>query len=172
MAAIFKIIKPEQIKDNPFYAIGSEGMLIAAGTLKDYNMMTASWGGFGVLWHKNICFCVIRPHRYTREFMEKAEYFTLNFFKKRYKKVLDFCGTKSGRDVNKMTEAGLTAENGGKGIVYFNEARLVIVCKKIYFQEIEPANFLDPGIEENYPKKDYHRMYVGEIVRCLQKAKR
>ena len=147
-------------------------MLITAGTSQAYNMMTASWGGFGVLWHKDICFCVIRPTRYTYAFMEKAQYFTLNFFEKKYKKILNFCGTKSGRDVNKMAVSGLTAKKGREGVVYFSQARLVMVCKKIYFQQITPANFLDPKIEENYPDKDYHRMYVGEVMECLQKAKK
>lgn len=165
----FKEIKPESIQDNPFSAIGKGWMLITAGTLKNYNMMTASWGGFGVLWHKNICFCVIRPHRYTYGFMEKAKYFSLSFFDKKYKSILEFCGSKSGRDVDKTKETGLTPAKDRTGAVYFKEARLVIICKKIYFQQIDPKNFLDPKIEENYPKKDYHRMYVGEIVCCLIK---
>src|SRR5512135_937188 len=165
-----KSIIPEAIRANPFQSIGKEGMLIAAGTLERHNMMTASWGTWGVLWHRPVAFCFIRPGRYTREFMESSGYFTLNFFDKKYKKVLDFCGAKSGRDVNKTEATGLTPASDGKGIVYFAEARLVIVCRKIYVQRIDAKNFLDPSIEDNYPKKDYHHMYVGEVLRCLQRA--
>lgn len=164
----FRIIKPENIKANPFKSIGSDWMLICAGAAGRFNMMTASWGGWGILWHKPVCFCVVRPNRYTYEFMEKADHFTLSYFDKRYKKALNFCGTKSGRDVDKALVTGLTPVQDACGAVYFKEARLVIVLKKIYFQQIDPRNFLDPKIENNYPNKDYHRMYVGEIVKCLE----
>ena len=165
-----KEIKPEAIKDNPFYAIGQEWMLITAGSKPKFNMMTASWGGWGVLWHRPICFCVVRPGRYTYEFMEKATHFTLSYFGKKYKKALELCGTKSGRDVDKVKATGLTPIKDKKGCVYFKEARLVIMLKKIYFQQIDPGHFLDPKINENYPKKDYHRMYVGEVVKCLTRG--
>ncbi|MFH1692024.1 MAG: flavin reductase [Candidatus Omnitrophota bacterium] len=164
---MFKEIKPQEIPDNPFEAIGTGWMLITAGNLKKYNMMTASWGGWGVLWHKNICFCVVRPGRYTYAFLEKADYFTLSYFDSQHKGKLEFCGAKSGRDVDKMKLAGLTPVEGLNGSVYFQEARLVIVCKKIYYQQINPENFLEASIENNYPNKDYHRMYVGEVLNCL-----
>lgn len=170
MGSSFKIIKPEQIKDNPFQAVGKEGMLIAAGTRQAHNMMTASWGAWGVLWHKPVCFCFVRPHRHTYGFMERGSFFTLNFFSKKYRNVLAFCGSKSGRDVDKAAATGLTVRCDRSGAVYFAQARLVIVCKKIYFQDIEPRRFLDPSIEDNYPKKDYHRMYAGEVIRCLKKS--
>lgn len=163
----FKEIKPEQIRDNAFSLIGSDWMLITSGTLESYNSMTASWGGFGVLWGKKICFCVIRPHRYTYSFMEKSNFFTLSFFDEEYRSVLNFCGTKSGRNVNKAKATGLTPIKGTLDDVYFAEARLVLECKKIYFQDIEPNNFIDATIDENYPKKDYHRMYIGEIIKCF-----
>ena len=166
----FKEIKPEAIKDNPFRAIGQEWMLITAGDKAKFNMMTASWGGWGVLWHRPICFCVVRPGRYTYEFIESAKYFTLSYFEKKYKKALDFCGTKSGRDVDKVKATGLTPVEDKHGCLYFKEARLVIMLKKIYFQQIDPMHFLDPKINENYPKKDFHRLYVGEVVRCLTRC--
>lgn len=163
----FKEIRAQDIKDNPFQAIGEGWMLITAGTIQQYNMMTASWGGWGVLWHRNICFCVVRPGRYTYEFMEKCDFYTLSYFDKTYKARLEFCGAHSGRNVDKMRDAELIPLEDKTGCVYFKEARLVIVCKKIYFQQIDPKNFLDPSIEKNYPNKDYHRMYVGEVVRCF-----
>ncbi|MEN6520106.1 MAG: flavin reductase family protein [Armatimonadota bacterium] len=162
-----KKIKPEELKDNVFKLIGSDWMLITAGSAESYNTMTASWGGFGVLWSKNVCFCVIRPTRYTLEFVEKSENFTLSFFDEKYRDALSFCGANSGRDVDKAAETGLTPAAGSMpGTTSFAEARLVIECKKLYFQDIDPANFLDPSIEKNYPVKDYHRMYIGEIIEC------
>ena len=126
--------------------------------------MTASWGGVGVLWNKDIAFCVIRPGRYTYKFIEKADTFTLSFFTGEYKKALTFCGTHSGRDCDKAKETGLTAAETENGSVFFSEARLVLECKKIYFDDFNPVNFLDPEIDEHYPKKDYHRMFFGEII--------
>lgn len=169
MEKLFKEIQPGEITDNTFKLVGSDWMLVTAGSKESYNTMTASWGGFGVLWNKKICFCVVRPVRYTYNFMEKSDTFTLSFFGEEYRKVLNFCGSKSGRDIDKAAATGITPVEGSSGSVYFSEARLVIECRKIYFQDIDPANFIDPAIDRNYPMKDYHRMYVGEIVGCLQK---
>lgn len=160
-------IEPDLIKDNPFKLFGSDWMLITAGTGENFNTMTASWGGFGVLWEKNVCYCFIRPNRFTYEFTEKADYFTLSFFDEQYRSVLDYCGSRSGRDVNKIEETELHPVVDNNEAVYFSEARLVIICKKLYFQDIEPGNFIDPEIANNYPQKDYHRMYIGEIKKCL-----
>ncbi|MCE5198453.1 MAG: flavin reductase [Armatimonadota bacterium] len=166
----FKIIKPEEITDNTFKLIGSDWMLITAGARDAYNMMTASWGGLGVLWNKNICWCVVRPQRHTYGFMEKADYFTLSFFGEEHRKALEVCGSKSGRDIDKAAVTGLTPIAGTiDGTTTFTQARLVIECRKIYFHDLDPAHFLDSGIEVNYPDKDYHRMYVGKIVNCLTK---
>ncbi|OPY81234.1 MAG: Flavoredoxin [Syntrophorhabdus sp. PtaU1.Bin153] len=161
-----KEISPEAITDNTFRLIGKDWMLVTAGTEASFNTMTAAWGGLGVLWDKKICFCVIRPTRYTYAFMEKSEGFTLSFFEEQYRDILTYCGTKSGKDVNKVAETGLTPVFD-RGAIYFGGARLVIVCRKIYTQDIAPENFLDPELDKFYPKKDYHRMYVGEILRCL-----
>lgn len=161
-------ISPEMITDNTFKLIGKDWMLVTAGSEAAFNTMTAAWGGLGVLWDKKICFCVIRPTRYTYAFMEKSEDFTLSFFEERYRDVLTYCGTKSGKDIDKVTQTGLTPVFDDD-IIYFGEARLVMVCRKIYAQDIVPDNFIDPNIDKFYPKKDYHRMYVGEIRRCLSK---
>lgn len=162
----FRETRPELLTDNPFKLIGADWMLITAGTQEAFNTMTASWGGLGVLWERKVAFCFIRPTRYTYEFVEKSERFTLSFFEEKYRKALEFCGSHSGRDTDKIKGAGLTPVKEG-GFVYFNEARLVLACKKLYFQDISPERFLDPKIESLYPKKDYHRMYVAEIVKCL-----
>jgi flavin reductase (DIM6/NTAB) family NADH-FMN oxidoreductase RutF len=164
-------IHPEQITDNPFKLIGRDWMLIAAGTLDSFNMMTASWGALGELWGKRVAFCFVRPHRYTFQFMERATHYTLNFFDESYRSALDFCGSRSGRDVNKAAETGLSPVAGGEGAVHFAQARLVLECRKLYAQDIVPGCFVDATIgPRNYPRQDYHRMYVGEIVRCLARG--
>lgn len=155
------------ITDNPFKLIADDWMLITAGTPDSFNTMTASWGAMGELWHRKVCFCFVRPTRFTYEFMERSDCFTLSFFEERLRPVLNFCGRVSGRDMNKAVKAGLTPLTGKTGSVYFAEARLVIECRKIYYQDILPGQFLDPEIDKNYPGKDYHRMYVGEIINCL-----
>ncbi len=162
-------MKPELLTDNPFKLIGKDWMLITAGSPESFNTMTASWGGLGVLWERKVAACFIRPTRYTYEFVERSPNFTLSFFEEHYRKALNFCGTRSGRDTDKIKGAGLTPVNES-GFVYFAEARLVLACRKLYFQDISPDRFLDPAINGLYPQKDYHRMYVGEIVKCLVKA--
>jgi flavin reductase (DIM6/NTAB) family NADH-FMN oxidoreductase RutF len=158
----------ESLKENPFTLIGKEWMLITAGTKESFNTMTAAWGGLGVLWGKNVSFCFIRPGRHTFGFMEKSGVYTLSFFEEQYRDALNYCGTKSGRDVDKVSGSGLAPVFDNESI-YFAEARLVMVCRKLYFQDIAPDNFQDPSIFNSYPNKDYHRMYVGEVVKYLAK---
>lgn len=164
----FANLEPESINENFIKLIGTDWMLITAGTQEKFNMMTASWGGVGVLWHKKIAWCVVRPQRYTYEFMEKADVFTLSFFSEKYKEALTICGTKSGRNIDKAKTCGLTPVFSKNGGILFSEAKLVLECRKIYFQDLNPNNFLDPSIAKNYPDKDYHRMYVGEILESYQ----
>ena len=143
-------------------------MLITAGTPESFNSMTASWGGLGVLWERKVAFCFIRPTRYTREFVERSQDFTLSFFGEQHRKALSFCGSHSGRNTDKVKGSGLTPVKESN-VVYYDEARLVLLCRKLYFQDIGPERFLAPTINDMYPEKDYHRMYVGEIVKCLVK---
>lgn len=166
MEAEFRTINPESIQDNVFKLIGKDWMLVTAGTVNSFNTMTASWGGMGVLWDKKVCIAFIRPTRYTFEFLEKSEVYTLSFLEEQFRDILTYCGTKSGRDVNKVSETSLTPVFS-KDAVFFAEARLVVECRKIYFQDLAPGNFLDKTIDDYYPKKDYHRIYIGEILRCL-----
>jgi flavin reductase (DIM6/NTAB) family NADH-FMN oxidoreductase RutF len=157
-------IQPEKLNENVFQLLGKDWMLITAGTMDAYNTMTASWGGMGVLWNRNVCYIVIRPQRHTFSFLEKNDFFTLSFFHEKYRDVLKFCGARSGKDVNKAAETGITPMKTENNAVYFAEARIVIECKIIYYQDLNPNNFLDPSIADNYPQQDYHRMYVGEIL--------
>ena len=168
MEGNFKEIRPEDIGDNPFSLIGETWMLITAGTRESFNTMTASWGGLGVLWNKQIATCFVRPTRHTYGFMETAAGFSLCFFDERHRKILDYCGSRSGRNVDKVAKTGLVPVFGGDAI-YFEQARLVIECRKVYTFDIDPARFVDQGIDKLYPEKDYHRAYIGEIIRCLAK---
>lgn len=165
----FTEIEPEMIADNIFRMIGSDWMLITAGTPDSFNTMTANWGGLGYLWNKNVSYCFIRHQRYTFEFMERSAAYTLSFFDEKHRKALEFCGAKSGKDVDKVKETGLTPVFDPSGGIYFGEARLVIECNKIYSQDIDPANMVDKTINLFYPHKDYHRLYIGEVARCLSK---
>jgi flavin reductase (DIM6/NTAB) family NADH-FMN oxidoreductase RutF len=163
----FREIAPESIKDNVFKLIDKDWMLITAGTIDAWNTMTASWGGLGILWNKSVAFCFVRPTRHTYGFMEKHDRFTLSFFEEEWRDALNLCGTRSGRDTDKAKETGLKPVSGAQGTVHFEQARMVLECRKLYFQDISPERFLDPSIDKNYPNKDYHRMYVGEVLRCL-----
>jgi len=164
----FKELEPLNLKENPFKLINDDWMLVSAGNEKKFNAMTASWGGLGIMWHKNVSYIVVRPTRYTFEFMEKHDHYTLSFFEEEYKDALTICGTKSGRDGDKIKEAGLTPIFDGNG-VYYQEAKIVVVCKKLYWQDIDPSHFLDESMNDFYPKKDYHRLYIGEIENMYEK---
>ena len=165
----FRTVKLESLKMNPFSLIGSEWMLITAGGPAAFNTMTASWGCLGVMWGKPSVSCVIRPSRHTYKFMEADSVFSVSFFDRKYRKALELCGSRSGRDTDKVRAAGLTPVTGPSGSVYFDEARLVLECRKIYFHDFDPSKFLDPEIHKAYPDGDHHRMYVGEILRCLKR---
>ncbi len=163
----FKEITPQEFKGNPIQLIGKEWMLLTAGIPGHFNTMTVSWGTVGELWFKPVFFCFVRPQRYTLEFMEQHDVFTLSFFDERFKPQLNFCGTKSGRDTDKVAECGLTPCDAANGAVFFGEARMVFECRKIYFQDFDPSHFLDEAITRCYSQEDYHRMYIGEITRVL-----
>ncbi|RPH94551.1 MAG: flavin reductase family protein [Calditrichaeota bacterium] len=136
-----------------------------------YNSMTVGWGSFGVMWGRPFVQVVVRPTRYTFEFMEKYDSFTLAAFPDQYKKALQFLGRKSGRDGDKLTAAGLTAQPSELvAAPSFAESELVFECRKIYYQDIDASHFLDSTIELHYPQKDYHRVYFGQILCIRQKV--
>ena len=154
---------------NPFKVIGKQWMLITAGNEQKCNTMTASWGGLGVLWGTNVAACFVRPQRYTYEFIEKSPFFTLSFLGEAYRKALALCGSKSGRDVDKVKECGFTVAGAACGAPYFEEAELVLVCKKMYHQDFDPKGFCYERLSGLYANQDYHTMYVGEVVQALKK---
>jgi flavin reductase (DIM6/NTAB) family NADH-FMN oxidoreductase RutF len=161
-----KQISPYELTENVFRLIDKDWMLVTAGTKDHFNTMTASWGGMGILWNKPIAIIFIRPTRYTYEFTELSDSFTLCFFDKKHRKALNYCGSHSGREVDKIKETGLITQVTEPGNVYFRQARLIIECRKIYFQDLDPDHFLDPATSSNYPLRDYHRMYFGRIENC------
>ncbi len=168
-----KGFKEISIKDigNVQKLIGDDWMLVTAGNTADgYNTMTASWGCMGVLWNKPVAISYIRPQRHTYMFTESNEYMTLCFFNEDKKDALRFCGTHSGRDCDKAKECGLTPIDVYDGrSVFFEEAKLVILCKKLYASDIKEDCFLDKELLSHYPIKDYHRQYVCEIIKAFDK---
>ena len=164
----FQELDAKSLSMNPFSLIGDKWMLITSGNQEKYNTMTASWGSIGVMWGKNVAFAFIRPQRYTFEFVENEEYFTLSFYPDEYKKTLSLCGKVSGRDVDKVKEANLTPIFDEQA-PYFEESNLVLVCKKLYAQNLSSEYFCEKDLDKFYPNKDYHKMFVGEIIKVLAK---
>ena len=164
----FKEIKPGKLESNIFDLIGREWMLVTAGVPDHFNTMTASWGGAGILWGKPVAFSFVRPQRYTYEFMQKYGGYTLSFFGDSCREALNLCGSRSGRDTDKVKESGLTPAFCDDA-VYFEEARLVLVCRKLYAQDLTKESFIDKEIAKTYTDDDLHRVYVGEIEKVLIK---
>lgn len=163
----FKELNIDDFKCNPFSKIGKDWMLISSGTAEKFNTMTASWGGLGVMWGKNVAFTFIRPQRYTKEFVDSNEHFSLCFFDDSYKKTLSYLGSVSGRDENKIEKCGLTP-CFANSVPCFKEANLVLVCRKLYVQEMIPSCFIDENLDGKwYEKVDYHFMYVSEVEKIF-----
>ncbi len=130
-----------------------------------FNAMTVSWGSLGVIWNRPFAQVVVRPTRHTYSFMERSDSFTLCSFSPERQPALELLGSRSGRDGDKIVESGLTPIASSQvAAPGFAEAELILECRKIYWDDLEPTHFLDPGIEKNYPIRDYHRIYFGEIV--------
>ena len=165
---MFHEVNPLELSCNPFQMIGKDWALVTAGDETGCNTMTVSWGNMGIMWNKNIVTVFIRPQRYTKEFLDRFDNFTLSFYEESSREALKLCGSKSGRDLDKIKAAGLTPVHEN-GTTYFEEARLVLECRKIYLDKIRPEGFLDPSIQKHYPENDYHLIYMGEITRVLQK---
>lgn len=167
----FQAITPASLTDNPFSLLAEDWALLTAGDSSgSCNTMTVSWGGVGILWNKPVVTVYVRPQRYTMDFIQEAQHFTLSFFQPgTQREALGFCGSRSGREHDKFRECGLTPIelDGGVGVA---EAKLILTCRKLYWNDIDPGNILDPAIDAaNYPKKDYHRMFIGEILGVYRK---
>ncbi len=162
----FRAVAPGELRINPFTAIGQEWMLVTAGAPDRFNTMTASWGALGVLWNNPTAICFVRPTRHTYGFINEAERFTLSFFDERHRATLEFCGAHSGRDTDKIAATGLKPFATPAGGIGFEQARLILTCRRVYSQDLDPARFHDPAPLTHYPHRDFHRMFFGEIVEC------
>lgn len=162
---------------NPFTKIGNEWMLVTAEAEGKINTMTVSWGGMGVLWGKNVAFVFIRESRFTKELIDKSNSFSLSIFDHEANaEMLGYMGRVSGRDEDKIARCGLTVKHDGKGDIlapYFEEAKESYICKKLYKLELPLDGFVcdeDKAIiERYYSVNDLHNLYVGEIVKVLEK---
>ena len=167
---MFHSIEPKQLDQNVFSLIGDKWMLITAGSDGACNTMTASWGGLGVLWYKDVATIYIRPQRYTKKFVDEQEYFTLTFFGDSYREELALCGSKSGRDMDKIKACNFTVAEAACGAPYFEQARLVLVCRKLYEDTLKPELFLDKSCDTKcYPNRDHHTFYIAEVVEALER---
>lgn len=165
----------EQLAALPFHLWNRRWFLLAAGVYPPaapaeggpagFNVMTVSWGGLGVMWNKPFALVVVRPTRHTRVFMDEAATFTLSVLAESERKILDYCGSRSGRDEDKVKAAGLTPGASRRvRAPSFEEAELVLECRKSYFSDLDPSHFLDASIHAHYPARDYHRVYFGEVL--------
>ena len=166
-------VDPKTIAPAPLPAFGGQNALLTAGTAERCNTMTIGWCQAGRLWGLPTCTVYVRPERYTYQFMEDQAYFTVSVLPKDMKNAMALCGTKSGRDMDKIKECGLTVRAGAGGAPFFEEAELVLVCRKLYAQDLDPACVLPAGEEAVLPhygaKGGWHRAYTGEIVEAHSK---
>ena len=167
-AAIMQTIDLYDVPGNVFDRIGRQWMLITARKGGRVNAMTASWGGLGEMWNRRAAFVFVRPQRYTYEFMETADTFSLCFLKDSHKGAHKIMGSQSGRDLDKNAAAGLTVLDHG-GYPYFAESELVLCCEKLYRGDLREDDFVDKGlVAQHYPGKDFHRMYIGGVCLALR----
>ena len=160
-------IAPENLKLQVVKQWETDWFLLTAGENKPgkFNMMTVAWGSLGVMWAKPFVQVVVRPTRHTHNFIEQYDTFTLCAFPTECKPTLNLCGTKSGRDIDKVKESGLTPIPSTKiECPGFEESELIIECKKIYGDVFKPACFKDDSIQGNYQQNDYHSVYFGQIL--------
>lgn len=164
-------VDPQNLKPKVYQVFGTQYALLTAGDRSGCNTMTIGWCQLGRLWNQPVCTVYVRPERYTYEFTEKHDYFTVSVLPAEAKQTMAFCGTKSGRDVDKIKECGLTLCYGKEDAPFFDEAELVLVCKKLYMQDLDPSGVLEeerilPFYGEN---GGWHRMYVGRVEEAYLK---
>lgn len=166
-------VKIEDFLAKPFHLWDVQWLLLTSGDFSKghYNAMTVGWGSIGYIWRRPFVQVVVRPVRYTYEFMEKYDTFTLCAFPAEYHPALQILGNRSGRDGDKILASGLTPVSSTRiAAPGYAQASLVLECRKIYWDDFNPAHFIDPGIDKNYPQKDYHRFYFGEILTILREG--
>lgn len=156
-----------EFKTDIFSQFDKKWALLTAGTEDSFNTMTVSWGGLGTLWSKSVATVYVRTSRYTHDFMDREGYFTVSFYPESCRKTLGVLGTKSGRDMDKMKESGLTPVKAGPSMT-FKEAEVTLVCKKLFMQRLELSNIPFEIVKEQYTGNAPHDMYIGEVVDILR----
>lgn len=157
----------EALELNPFTKLTKDWSLLTTGNKAKANTMTANWGGMGVMWNKNSAFVFVRDSRYTKELMDQNDFFTISFMDESMHSIMEYLGSASGRDEDKIAKSGLNI-NYFRGIPYIDESHFVVVCKKLSCTRITPDNFCDSTIDKKwYTDGDMHNMYIGEIIEVL-----
>lgn len=145
----FQPMTADMMEFDPFTKIGKEWALLTAGSKEKANTMTISWGGVGVLWGKNVAFVFVRDSRYTKELIDKNEFFSLSFLSEKYRDALNYCGSHSGRDENdKISAAGLTLTSR-HSIPFIDEGNMILLCEKMSATRLTEDSFLMPEIAQN-----------------------
>ena len=166
----FKEVSVKSLAINPFAMLDDEWALLSAGNQEKHNAMTISWGNMGVMWARPIFTVVVRPQRYTKEFIDALDMFAVSFYPAEFRKALEILGSKSGRSCDKISESALTPLYVG-GTVTFEEAHTIFICRKLHGgQQLDPLKFVESDLDHTfYPTKDYHYYYTGEVLSVLQK---
>lgn len=162
-----QLISPEQFLTHIYDLWEHQWLVLTSGDFAAgrFNGMTVAWGSFGSMWARPFAQVVVRPQRYTFEFLEAYPTFTVCAFSEVYRPALNIMGSKSGRQVNKIAEAGLTPiASSAVAAPGYAEAELIVECRKLYWDDMEAGHFLDPDLGKGYPSRDYHRIYYGEIL--------
>ena len=153
-----------------FRVFGTQNALLTAGDRDVCNTMTIGWCQLGRLWSIPVCTVYVRPERYTYAFMESHDYFTVSVLPLSDRQTAQVCGTKSGRDIDKIKECGLTLRRGAGDAPFFDEAEWVLVCRKLYAQDLDESCVLDERVLHHYGAKGgWHRAYTGEVVEAYTK---
>lgn len=155
-------------KTDIFEQFDKKWALLTAGNIEKFNSMTISWGGMGTLWGKPVVTAYVRTSRYTHDFMDDNDYFTVSFYPEEFKSVLGVFGSKSGRDIDKMNYEGLTAVEAGESMT-FAEAEVTLVCRKLFKQKLDETNMPDDVVKAFYSNDASHDMYIGEVVDIIEK---
>lgn len=163
---VFQPFPIEKLEFNPFEKIGKEWALVSAGSKQKANTMTISWGGVGVLWGKNVAFIFVRDSRYTKELIDAYDLFSVSFLNEEHRTAMQYCGSHSGRDEDKMEHAKLTW-NYKHSIPFIDEGNFILLCQKLSATRITEESFLSPAVREWYTDGDMHTMYVAEIIEVL-----
>ena len=165
----FSVVDIKNLEFSPVKAIGDDWGILTGVSDEGFNSMTVSWGSIGVMWNRPCVFAFVRPGRHTYKFIDGGEYFSLAIMNKELHERMTVFGRASGRDVDKYAVSGFTAA-GYDGVYFPEEADMVFICRKISAGDVKPEWFVDDKIDSaNYPNKDYHRMFIGEIITTLKK---